>query len=112
MAGFDNGRADAVPRAKDFVKCLREGLKVIIIWRGGNSFGWFLEVAVYVVGARRGLILIPEGWEGWGWSRFAAKLGKVSTFVDALVGVRPGMSSPVDKKLGKEVGSGLGLGSI
>jgi PP-loop superfamily ATP-utilizing enzyme len=60
--------------AKDFIKSFREGPKVLIVCSGGNSSGWFLEVAVYAVGGRRGLILIPEGREERGWCRVAAEL--------------------------------------
>lgn len=35
------------PGVEDFVKSFREGSKVTIVWRGGNRFGCFLEVAVY-----------------------------------------------------------------
>jgi hypothetical protein len=38
------------------------------------------------VGGRRGLILIPEGRDGWGWSHFAAYLGKVKTFFEDSIG--------------------------
>jgi hypothetical protein len=42
---------------------------VTIMRRGENSFGRFLEVAVYDVGGRKGLVLFPEGRDEWGWSR-------------------------------------------
>jgi hypothetical protein len=38
------------PGDKDFVKSFSEGLKVLIVKRGGNLAGRFLEVAVYAVG--------------------------------------------------------------
>jgi len=43
------------PGEKDFVRSFREGSKVLIVRRGGNVAGRFLEVAVYAVGGRRGL---------------------------------------------------------
>lgn len=98
------------PGAKNFVKSFREGSKATIVRRGGNSFGRFLEVAVYAMGGRQGLVLIPEGWEGWGWWQFAVELGKATMFFKASVGVGFGSSSPVKKKLGKEDGSGTGVG--
>lgn len=48
------------PGVEDFVKSFREGSKVTIMRRGGNKSGYFLEVAVYIVGGRRGLILFPK----------------------------------------------------
>jgi len=66
---------------KDFVRSFREGSKVIIVRRGGNAAGRFIEVAAYALGGLRGIIYIPEGWNGWGWSRFLAELGKVRDFL-------------------------------
>jgi hypothetical protein len=55
---------------------------VTIMRRGENSFGRFLEVAVYDVGGRKGLVLFPEGRDEWGWSRVSCKLSKVSAFFE------------------------------
>jgi hypothetical protein len=71
---------------KDFVRSFREGSKVIIVRRGGNVAGRFLEVAAYVVGGLRGIIYIPEGCDGWGWSRFLVELGKVRDFLKESAG--------------------------
>jgi hypothetical protein len=49
------------PGEKDFIRSFREGSKVLIVRRGGNVAGRFLEVAVYAVGGRRGVIYFPEG---------------------------------------------------
>jgi hypothetical protein len=38
---------------EDFVRYFREGSKVLIVRRGGNVAGRFLEAAVYVLGGRR-----------------------------------------------------------
>jgi hypothetical protein len=43
--------------SKDFIKSFREGSKVTIVQRGSNLSGRFLEVAVYAMGGRRGLIM-------------------------------------------------------
>lgn len=43
-------------------------------------------MAVYAVGGRRGIILIPEGRKGRGWSHFAAELGKVIAFFEDSAG--------------------------
>lgn len=66
---------------KDFVRSSREGSKVIIVRRGGNVAGRFIEVAAYDLGGLRGIIYIPEGRNGWGWRRFLAELGKVRDFL-------------------------------
>jgi len=71
---------------KDFVRSFREGSKVIIVRRGGNVAGRFLEVAAYAVGGLRGIIYIPEGCDGWGWSRFLVELGKVRDFLKESAG--------------------------
>jgi hypothetical protein len=71
---------------KDFVRSFREGFKVLIVRRGGNVAGRFLEVAVYAVGGRRGFICIPEGYEGRGWSKFVLELGKVKDFLNVPYG--------------------------
>lgn len=65
----------------DFVKSFQEGPKVLIIRGGGNRAGHFLELAVYPEGNQKGLILLPEGSEGRGWSRFAGELCKVMAFL-------------------------------
>jgi hypothetical protein len=46
----------------------------------------FLEVAALAVGCRSGFILLPEGCEGWGWSRFFGELNKVMAFFEAMSG--------------------------
>jgi hypothetical protein len=54
---------------EDFVESFREGSKAVIVRRGRNKAGRFLEVAVYAKGGRKGMVLFPEGRAGWGWSR-------------------------------------------
>jgi hypothetical protein len=66
---------------KDFIRSFREGSKVLIVRRGGNAAGRFLEVAVYGAGSRRGIIFIPEGRDGRGWRSFVLELGKISAFL-------------------------------
>jgi hypothetical protein len=66
---------------KDFIRSFREGSKVLIVRRGGNAAGRFLEVAVYGVGGRRGIIFIPEGRDGRGWRSFVLELDKISAFL-------------------------------
>jgi len=69
------------PGDKDFVRSYREGSKVLIVRRGGNADGRFLEVAAYAVGGRRGIIYFPEGYEGRGWRKVVIELGKVRDFL-------------------------------
>jgi hypothetical protein len=64
VAAVDGGRGFAKSWVEDFVKSFKEGSKVTIVWRGGNRSSRFLEVAVYVVGSRRGLVLFLEGRDG------------------------------------------------
>jgi len=68
------------PGSEDFVNSFREGSKGTIIQRGGDSFGQFLEVAVYTVGGQRGMILFPEGRDGRSWGRVFGELSKALAF--------------------------------
>ena len=43
----------------------------------------------------RSLILVPEGREGWGWSRFGAELSKVKAFYDSTMGSYAEMLGPL-----------------
>jgi len=75
------------PRDKEFVKSFKEGTKVMIVRRGGNKDGRFLEVAAYGMGRRRGILLIPEGRGGWGWHKFTGELRKAKDFLFCYGGV-------------------------
>jgi len=68
------------PDSEDFVKYFREGSKVTIVQRGGNSFGQFLVVTVFNVGGWRGMIVFPEGHDGRGWGCVSRELSKVLDF--------------------------------
>lgn len=81
------------PAEKEFIKSFREGSKVLIARRGGNAAGRFLEVAVYGVGGRRGIIYIPEGRDGRGWRTFVTVLDKISGFLKEQT--RLGVARPV-----------------
>jgi hypothetical protein len=88
----------------DFVKSFREGSKVTIVRRGGNSSSRFLEVAVYDVGGRRGMIVFPEGRDRRGWGRVSEELSIVLAFFGTSV-VLPSFSGvPVGKSVGKAAG--------
>jgi hypothetical protein len=76
---------------EEFVDSFREGSKAVIVRRGGNKAGRFLEVAVYAEGGRKGMVLFPEGRAGRGWSRVSGELSKALAFFGSKVG----SSSPV-----------------
>jgi hypothetical protein len=76
---------------EDFVDSFREGSKAVIVRRGGNKAGRFLEVAVYAEGGRKGMVLFPEGRAGRGWSRISGELSKALAFIES----KCGSSSPV-----------------
>jgi hypothetical protein len=101
--------------SKDFIKSFKEGSKVTIIQRGSNMSGQFLEVAMYAVGGWRGLIMVPKGREGRGWSRFAAEMSKVKIYFESMVGSSALMlGTPFAdlSSLGKKDGPGLGVRSF
>jgi hypothetical protein len=59
---------------KDFVSSYREDVKALVVNGGGNKAGHYLEVADYAESVRKGVIWIPEGHKGWGWSRVMGEL--------------------------------------
>jgi hypothetical protein len=90
--------------SEDFVKSFRDGSKVTIIRRCGNSFGRFLEVAVYAVGGQRGMIVFPEGHDGRGWGCVFGELSKALAFFETMVVSLSSSSALVGKSLGKVAG--------
>jgi hypothetical protein len=72
--------ADAVEEAmeaqrkEDFARTFRDEVRVLKVRMGSNKAGYFLEVAVFVDGGRKGVIRLPEGRGGWGWQRFVDEL--------------------------------------
>jgi hypothetical protein len=62
------------PVKKDFVTSYREDVKALMVRGGGNKAGCYLEVAAYADGGRKGVIWLPEGREGWGWSQVVGEL--------------------------------------
>lgn len=54
------------PGVEEFLKSYEEGSKMILVRRGGNRAGQFLELRVHAEGGEKGLILLLEGCEGWG----------------------------------------------
>jgi hypothetical protein len=65
---------------EEFIGTTREASNAVIVKRGGNKSERFLEVATQVVGCWRGFILLPEGRERRGWSRYFRELSKVMAF--------------------------------
>jgi hypothetical protein len=49
----------------------------------GNKAGCYLKVADYAEGGRKGVIWIPEGCKGWGWSRVVGELWQLLKFIEA-----------------------------
>jgi hypothetical protein len=99
---------------EEFVRNTREASTVVIVKRGGNRAGCFLEVASQAVGCRRGFILLPEGREGrWGWSRFSGELSKVMAFLEAMRGSPSGSDTRMGvflESLAEESTDGVGTG--
>jgi hypothetical protein len=66
---IDTVEAAVLSQAKEeTAKSYREGDKVTMVHGGGNKAGIFLEVSVYAEGGRKGVIWLPEGRFGRGWS--------------------------------------------
>ena len=59
---------------EDFVKTFYEGMEVLMVRKGSNKAGRFLEAAVFAEGGQKVVIWLPEGRGGWGWRRFVGKL--------------------------------------
>jgi hypothetical protein len=92
---------------KDFIKSFREVQQVLIIRRGENKVGCFLDLAVYAEGGRHGLIILLEGRDERGWARFAGELSKVVVvaFLEAMAAPSLSSSSSVFPESGKKFGS-------
>jgi hypothetical protein len=56
------------------------------LFGGVATWTVFFEVTAQAVGGRRRLILLLEGREGRGWSRFSRELSKVMAFFEAMRG--------------------------
>lgn len=92
------------PGVEEFVKSYREGLEVLLVRRGGNRVDRFLELRVHSEGDRKGLMLLPEGCEGRGWSRVASELSKALAFLDSTTLIQ---CSIIPSLVGKNVGIGV-----
>jgi hypothetical protein len=49
---------------KDFVKSFHEDVKILMVRRGDNKAGHFLEVTIFAKGGRKGCIWLPKGHAG------------------------------------------------
>jgi hypothetical protein len=81
------------PVKNDFVKSFREDVKALMVCGGGNKAARYLEVAIFVEGGCKGVIWLPEGREGWGWSRVVVSCGRCYFFkgsVSSFLGVHIG----------------------
>jgi hypothetical protein len=83
---------------KYFVKYFLEDAKALMVRGGGNKAGCFLEVVAYAEGGRKGAIWLPEGREGWGWSRVVGELRKMLSFLGSKA-----------QSLGAEVSTSQGI---
>jgi hypothetical protein len=81
------------PVKVDFVRDFREEGKSILVSRGDNKAGRFLEVAASTEGGRKGIIWIPEARSGRGWRRFVVELRSLLASVECSVGFSPPKSS-------------------
>jgi hypothetical protein len=59
---------------EDFAKSFREAVEVLMVRKGSNKAGRFLEVAVFVEVGWKGIIWLLEGRGGWGWRCFVNEL--------------------------------------
>lgn len=98
-----------LPEEQEIVKSFREGSKLLIVRRGGNKDGHFLEVSSFGLGGWKGFIVIPKGHGGWGWIKFSEELRKVVDFLSGPVGSGSGSSSSSEKKEVKAIQPSLGL---
>jgi hypothetical protein len=87
------------PGIMDFVKSFREESKLVIVRRGGNQVGRFLEVSSFAVGGQKGSIWLLEGRDGRGWRRFAGELSKMVVVLESPSGSLVGAVATSDRKI-------------
>jgi hypothetical protein len=61
-------------RKEDFARSFRDEVRVVKVRMGSNKAEFFLEAAVFIEGARKGVIRLPKGRGGWGWKKFVDEL--------------------------------------
>jgi hypothetical protein len=74
------------PGIMDFVKPFRDMSKLVIVRRGGNQAGRFLEVSSFAAGGRKGSIWLPKGRDGRGWRRFVGELSNMVVVLESPSG--------------------------
>jgi hypothetical protein len=74
----------------------------LIVRRGGNQAGGFLEAVAFEMGGQKGFIMIPEGRRGWGWLKFSDELRKARDYLFAKAGCGSRSSLASVKIVGKE----------
>jgi hypothetical protein len=74
------------PGVEDFVKSFRKDSKVLIVRRGGNQAGRFMEVASFAIGGWKWFIWLPEDRDGRGWRQVAGELSKMVAFLESAFG--------------------------
>jgi len=97
---------------KDFIKCFREGLKVFIVWRGGNRAKRFLELGVFAKDGRKGLIMIPEGHEGGNGAVLLVNWSKALGFLETKVVTSSDVPYSMGKNSGMKLGPGVDMGLL
>jgi hypothetical protein len=97
------------PEDQEFIKSFREGSEILIARRGSNHADHFLKEAIFGLGGRKGLILIPEGRGGWGWLKFLDELRKDAVFLSAKMDCGAGSPYVSVNNEGKEVEAKMGM---
>ena len=69
------------PRKEDFTKSFRENGKALMVHKGCNRAGRFLEATIFAEGGQRRGIWFPEGREGWCWQHNVGELQKFLGFL-------------------------------
>lgn len=70
---------------REFYRSVRVESRAYIVQRCANNHEWYMALVEYGGGRWRGVIIVPEGQEGKGWSKFAVELRKVVAFFDSIV---------------------------
>lgn len=63
--------------SKEFIRTFSHGTLAYIAQRSSNGFRSFLYIIEFRGGGSRGLIIIPEEAEGYGWKKMAEELREV-----------------------------------
>jgi hypothetical protein len=101
------------PGKKYFVKSFREDVKVLMVRGGGNKVGRYLEVGAFAEEGHKAVIWLPEGYQGWGWSRVVAELQQMLEFLEAKDRLlMPMVSTPEGIQKGMEHLSGPSFAEV